>query len=100
MSLTHQSAQHPVGGKSSEHADTFAGRFVELVADHRIVEAVVFETNDPLLAGEMRITTELADAAGGTLVTITCANIPPGIDPADNELGTRQSLEKLAGLFA
>jgi hypothetical protein len=27
-------------------------------------------------------------------------NIPPGIRPEDNELGTRQSLKKLAALFA
>ena len=33
------------------------------------------------------------------LVDFLAANLPPGVAPADNDLGTRQSLEKLARLL-
>jgi hypothetical protein len=45
------------------------------------------------------MTTRLADAADGTEVTILCEDLPAGIRPEDNEAGTRQSLQKLAGLL-
>ena len=85
----------PPGGKTSEDTDTFQGRFVELVAD----EAIEFDARDPAFAGEMKMTTLLADADGGTEVTILCQALPPGIRPADNEAGTRQALHKLAALL-
>ena len=46
------------------------------------------------------MTTRLADADGGTEVTILCQDLPPGIRPEDNEEGTRQALHKLAALLA
>ena len=42
----------------------------------------------------MEVTLEAEDE--GTTVTIIFKNIPPGVRPEDNELGTRESLEKLA----
>ncbi len=33
---------------------------------------------------------------GGTTVSVSCKNIPPGVRPEDNEAGTQQTLEKLA----
>jgi len=36
---------------------------------------------------------------GGTDVTLSCTNLPPGLRPEDNEAGTRESLEKLARRF-
>ena len=97
MSLTYQD---PAGspGKSSHDTDTFEGRFVELVANEKIVEVVRFDAQDPGFAGEMTIVTTLADAGSGTAVTMAFENIPPGIRPEDNEEGTRQSLRKLAAL--
>ena len=99
MSLTYRNPQQSPGGKTSEDTDTFQGRFVELVADERIVEAIAFESRDSGYAGEMRMTTRLADAEDGTDVTILCEGLPPGIRPEDNETGTRQSLQKLAALL-
>lgn len=99
MSLTYQDAARSVGGKTSEDTDSFHGRFVELVPDEKIVEAVAFESSDPCFAGEMTITTSLADAREGTEVTILCQDIPPGIRPADNELGCQMSLRNLAALL-
>ena len=68
----------PPGGKTSEDTDTFQGRFVELVADERIVEAIEFDARDPAFADEIFMTTLLADADGGTEVTMLCQALPPG----------------------
>jgi uncharacterized protein YndB with AHSA1/START domain len=96
MSLTYKDA---TPGKSGGCTDTFEGRFVELVPDEKIVEAIRFESHDASLAGEMRMTTLLTDARGGTEVTIVTDNLPAGVRPEDNEEGCRQSLAKLAKLL-
>ena len=96
ISLTYD--DQAASGKTAAHTDTFHGRFVELVPDTKVVQAVEFETADPALRGEMTITYQLADAEGGTDLTFRHENLPPGVSPADNELGTRMSLEKLARL--
>jgi len=99
MSLTYRDPRQSPGGKTSEDTDSFQGRFVELVADEKIVEAIEFDSSDPGFAGEMTMTTRLADADGGTEVTVLCQDLPAGIRPEDNEEGTRQSLRKLAALL-
>jgi uncharacterized protein YndB with AHSA1/START domain len=99
MSLTYRNPEQSPGGKTSDHTDTFQGRFLELVPDETIVEVIAFETPDPRFAGEMTITTRLTDAAEGTNVTVLCRDLPPGIRPEDNELGTHQALQKLATLI-
>lgn len=98
MSLTYRDATGSPG-KTSGGADTFEGRFVELVPDTKIVEVVVFDSADPRFSGEMTITTRLADAGSGTEVTMTFENMPAGIRPEDNAEGSRQSLRKLAALL-
>jgi uncharacterized protein YndB with AHSA1/START domain len=85
-------------GKTTAHTDTFHGRFVELAPDERVVEVVEFETADPALRGEMTITTTLADAGAATDVTAVHDGLPPGLSPADNEMGWREALAKLAAL--
>ena len=100
MTLTYRDSHHPVGGKTSAHADSFHGRFLELIPDTKIVETVRFETDKLDLQKPMRLTTSLHDVDGGTEITILCEDLPPGVRPEDNELGTRQSLKKLAALFA
>ena len=90
----------PTGtGKTSAQTDTYHGRFVRLVPDTEVVQVVEFETADPALSGEMTITYALADDAdGGTVLTGTHENLPPGVRPEDNELGWSQSIGKLAAL--
>jgi uncharacterized protein YndB with AHSA1/START domain len=97
MSLTYAD---PKGtpGKTTADTDTFEGKFVALVADEKVVEAIVFEGDDARFGGVMTLTSSLADADGGTLVTMEHENLPPGIGPEDNELGTTMSLRKLAAL--
>jgi uncharacterized protein YndB with AHSA1/START domain len=93
------SYDEPTGtGKTTAQTDTYHGRFVELVPDERVVEVVEFETADPSMRGEMTIAITLADAGGGTELVAVHDGLPPGLSPADNEEGWRQSLAKLAAL--
>jgi hypothetical protein len=62
------------------------------------VQTVEFESDDPAMAGEMRITYTLAEADGGTDLVGVHENLPPGVSPAANELGWRMSMDKLAAL--
>ena len=96
MSLTYQQPQDAGLGKTSDNTDTFEGTFVELVPDQKIVWSIVFDSDQPEFAGQMRMTWTLAAIDGGTDVTVLCEDIPPGISLADNELGSAQSLAKLA----
>src|SRR5215213_4742612 len=43
-------------GKTTAQTDTHHGRFVSLIPDERVVQAVEFETDDPTMKGEMIIT--------------------------------------------
>jgi uncharacterized protein YndB with AHSA1/START domain len=96
ISLTYDT---PTGtGKTTAHTDTYHGRFVTLVPDEQVVEVVEFETADPEMRGEMTITTTLADANGGTELVAEHDGLPPGLSAADNEVGWRLSLAKLAAL--
>jgi uncharacterized protein YndB with AHSA1/START domain len=85
-------------GKTTAHADTYHGRFVKLVPNEQVVEVVEFETADPAMRGEMTITISLADADGGTDILAVHDGLPPGLSPADNEIGWQMSLAKLAAL--
>lgn len=96
VSLTYDA---PTGaGKTTAHTDTYHGHFARLVPDEQVVEVVEFEAADPALQGEMTITITLVDADGGTDVIAVHEGLPPGVPPADNELGWRLSLDKLAAL--
>ena len=89
----------PTGtGKTTAHTDTYHGRFVKLVTNEQVVEAVEFETTNPALCGEMTITISLADADGGTDVLAVHDGLPRGVPPADNEASWREALAKLAAL--
>ncbi len=94
ISLTYD---EPTGvGKTTAHTDTYHGRFVKLVQNEQVVEVVEFETTDPKLQGEMTITITLTDANGGTDVLAVHDGLPSGLSTADNEVGWRSSLAKLA----
>lgn len=96
ISLTYRD---PAGtGKTSEQTDTFHGRFVRLVPDTEVVQAIEFETDVPDLRGEMTVGYELRDVDGGTEVRGRHENLPPGVSPEDNELGWSMSMDNLARL--
>jgi uncharacterized protein YndB with AHSA1/START domain len=96
VSLTYDAPDRT--GKSSAHTDTYHGRFTRLVPDTEVVQVIEFETSDPAMRGAMTITFTLADAAGGTDLVAVHDDLPAGVSPADNELGWRMSLDKLAAL--
>jgi uncharacterized protein YndB with AHSA1/START domain len=97
VSLTYDSPDR--AGKSSAHTDTYRGQFTELVPDERVVEVDEFETDDPALGGPMTITVTLTDAAdGGTDLVAVHEGLPSSVRPEDNELGWRESLDRLAAL--
>lgn len=102
ISLTYD--ERTGAGKTTADTDTFHGTFARLVPDHEVVQVVEFETDDPSMQGEMTITYQLTDAGSadgtiGTMVTGSHEGLPPGLDPADNELGgLYSSMSKLAHL--
>ncbi len=85
-----------VPGKSTANTDVAVGRFVELVPQQRIVQAFEFDSPDPAFAGTMTMRWVLSAAGGGTSVTVTAENVPPGISQADHEIGMNSSLANLA----
>ncbi len=96
ISLTYDA---PTGaGKTSGRTDSFHGRFRRLVPGAEVVQVVEFETEDPSVAGEMTITYRLEHDGDGTELTGVHENLPPGVSPADNELGWTISIGKLADL--
>lgn len=96
MSLTYLNQGDSGLGKTSDNTDTFEGKFVELVPNEKIVWVTEFDSDNPDFAGAMRIIWTLKDIEAGTDVTVLMEDIPNGIRLEDNELGSRQSLQKLA----
>lgn len=96
ISLTYEAPT--TAGKTSPQTDSFSGRFVKLVPDAEVVQVVEFDSDDPAMQAEMTITYELRDADGDTHLIGLHENLPPGVSPADNELGWSMSIDKLARL--
>jgi uncharacterized protein YndB with AHSA1/START domain len=95
MRLTYENPQH-TPGKTTEDADEVEVRFVKLLPDQLIEQAVNFESEDQAFAGEMRIVWVLEASPGGTLVTVRCEDVPSGITPEDHQAGLTSTLENLA----
>jgi uncharacterized protein YndB with AHSA1/START domain len=100
MSLFYPPSDPSSRGKTSEKEDRYAARFVELVPPGRIVEAITFDSEDPAFLGEMTMEVTFTAEGNGTRVAVLFEGIPPGVRPEDNEAGTQQTLEKLAGYVA
>ncbi|MBE7512422.1 MAG: SRPBCC family protein [Anaerolineales bacterium] len=95
-SLYYPSSEINMRGKTSEKGDRYTARFVELTPPRKIVEAITFDSGDPAFAGEMIMEVILEAEDNGTRVSIVFKDIPSGIRPEDNEVGTQSALEKLA----
>lgn len=96
MSLYYPDSEKKMKGKTERMEDRFSARFVQLIPNRKIVQAVNFESPDPDFSGEMMVEITLVPVDNGTKVTYFFNNIPKGIKPEDNEAGTISSLEKLA----
>ncbi|KQZ05987.1 hypothetical protein ASD21_18570 [Caulobacter sp. Root1455] len=99
MSLFYPEDETEHVGKTAAREDRTRVRFAALEPGRRVVWAVLFDTDDPSLKAEMTITVSLEPAPGGTRVTFVSKNLPPGLRPADNETGSKESLKKLAAWF-
>ncbi len=99
ISLEYQNPKDYRRGKTSASTDTYHGRFTRLIPGELVEESIEFESEDPKLAGEMKMIVRLADVTGGTEVILRFENMPSGIRAEDNESGSIQSLKKLAKLL-
>lgn len=91
---------HGVSGKTTERTDVAGGRFLELVPGERIVQTVEFDSADPDFAGTMVMTWTFDAQSEATLVTVSAADVPPGISAEDHRAGLASSLENLARFVA
>jgi uncharacterized protein YndB with AHSA1/START domain len=83
-------------GKTSGNEDRSYVKFTELKPYEKITQTVNFQSDKNEFKDEMIMEVFLDELKQNTTkVTIVFRNIPPGINPKDNETGTQQSLEKL-----
>ncbi|MFI1645554.1 SRPBCC family protein [Streptomyces avidinii] len=83
-------------GKTSDATDVVEVVFADLVPARRVVQRAVFEADDPRYAGTMTMTWHLAAVRGGTEVSVTAEDVPPGIDRTAHEAGIASSLANLS----
>lgn len=86
----------PDKGKSGPRVDIADVRFIEFVAEERIVEEVRFVSDDPALAAPMRVTTSFEPVADGTKVTMAASAVPASIAAEDHRAGMASALRNLA----
>jgi uncharacterized protein YndB with AHSA1/START domain len=88
----------PTGGrgKTSADSDVVEARYVDIVPDDRVVQAVDFYSDDPAFAGTMTMTWSVQAVDGGTRVEITADDVPDRISADDHAAGLTSSLENLA----
>ncbi|WP_260842634.1 SRPBCC family protein [Siminovitchia fortis] len=98
MTLTYIGSHHSAG-KSSDNSDVVQGEFLELIPGKRIVQRIVFESEDPAFAGSMIMTWNFDEVPEGTEVTIVCENVPEGIRQDDHEAGMGSTLANLAAFL-
>jgi uncharacterized protein YndB with AHSA1/START domain len=95
MSLFYKDAENE--GKSGGNEDRFSTTYTEIIPQEKIVQTIKFKSDNNDFQGEMTMEVYLEEVhENSTKVSIIFKNIPPGINPDDNEDGTEQSLEKLA----
>jgi uncharacterized protein YndB with AHSA1/START domain len=83
-------------GKSSADSDIVEARYIDIVSDVRVVQAVDFVSDGPGFAGTMTMTWTVAAVDGGTRAEITADHVPDGISADDHAAGLTSSLENLA----
>jgi uncharacterized protein YndB with AHSA1/START domain len=96
MSLYYPEGETEQVGKTDEREDRTRVRFAAIKPGRQVVWAVRFDTEDPSLKAEMTITVTVEPAPDGARVTFLSENLPPGLKPADNAQGSKESLKKLA----
>jgi uncharacterized protein YndB with AHSA1/START domain len=83
-------------GKTTADVDIIEARYVDIVPDVRVVQAVDFVSDDPAFAGTMTMIWDVSAIDGGTKVVITAEDVPDGIPAQDHATGLASSLANLA----
>jgi len=86
-------------GKAEPESDVVEARYVDIIPDHRVVQAVDFVSDDPAFAGTMTMTWEVTAVEEGTRVDIVADDVPDGIPAEDHATGLASSLANLAEHF-
>jgi uncharacterized protein YndB with AHSA1/START domain len=95
LALTYTDPSH-APGKGTPDSDIVEARYVEIVSDVRVVQAVDFVSDDPAFAGTMIMTWEVTAVDGGTRIDIIADDVPDGISAEDHRVGLASSLANLA----
>jgi uncharacterized protein YndB with AHSA1/START domain len=98
MVLTYESSEGH--GKFTDDSDVAETRIVALEPPNRVVWAVEFPSDDPAFAGTMTMAWSFAAGEVGSIVSVQCTDVPPGIDPQDHAAGLASSLEQLERVVA
>ncbi|HVF32780.1 MAG TPA: SRPBCC family protein [Acidimicrobiales bacterium] len=83
-------------GKATAHTDVVEARFVDIVPNLRIVQEVLFVSDDPAVAGTMTMTWQVTAVDGATRVDFVADGVPDGISAEDHAAGLSSSLANLA----
>ncbi|WP_369205847.1 SRPBCC family protein [Streptomyces sp. PU-14G] len=83
-------------GKATADSDIVEARFVDIVPERRVVQAVDFVSDDPAYAGTMTMTWEVTAVDTGTRVDIVAQDVPDGVSAEDHAAGLASSLTQLA----
>lgn len=87
---------HAPQAKSSGGSDVVDVRYIDIVPNDRVVQAVDFVSDAPEFAGTMTMTWSVREEAGGTRVGIVAVGVPDGISAEDHAAGLASSLDNLA----
>jgi uncharacterized protein YndB with AHSA1/START domain/predicted DCC family thiol-disulfide oxidoreductase YuxK len=83
-------------GKATADTDIVEARFLDIVPEVRVVQAVDFVSDDPACSGTMTVTWEVTAVDGGTHIAIRADDVPAGISAEDHAAGLASSLKNLA----
>jgi uncharacterized protein YndB with AHSA1/START domain len=83
-------------GKATNTSDIVEARFVDIVPNARVVQAIDFVSDDPAFAGTMTMTWQIVPVGEKTRVEIRAENVPTGIPSEDHAIGLESSLANLA----
>ena len=93
--LTYADASEATG-KATADSDIVEARFVDVVPDERVVQAVDFVSDDPAFAGTMTMTWSVTAVDDGSRVEFRADDVPDGISAEDHAAGLTSSLANLA----
>jgi uncharacterized protein YndB with AHSA1/START domain len=83
-------------GKATDTSDIVEARFLDIVPNARVVQAIDFVSDDPALTGTMTMTWQIVPVGDKTRVEIRAENVPAGIPSEDHAIGLESSLANLA----